>query len=1426
MINDYGTMINNGTISVSTVSNSIGAMHIIGSGINHGEIDLQDANLDIYGKLTNPDFKSYINVQASSRLTILSSGTVINNATIQINNLGVGTQVHVESGSTLDNSVKGIIYVNGELNIDSGGVINNSGTIENNSGGINNSGTIDDECGGIITGSITGNTAVNDCLPSQPTSLSAAVSPFQINLSWTAPSPNGGTAITNYNVYRGTSSGSEAKFTTLGNVTSFSDTSAVLGQTYYYYVTAVNSAGESGKSNEVRSMLSTSYDVSNQTSCLALPQSAKPVWNPNYGSPLCNLSGGKLTIPSGVSLTFDMSVENSGVINITGTVIDNRGMANVEGTILNYGTMNFNGGALNYQASLTNSGVINISASGSISNNGGNIANAGNITNNGHMTNFNGGTTNNNAGGIINSTSGGTINNNSGGTTNNNAGGIINNNSGGIYNSGGTTNNNAGGIINNNSGFIDNNVSGGTMINLGLINNSGDLQNNPGGIFTNSGVIKDGCGGAIIGTISGTAPVNTCDTIPPTTTAALSGTAGTNNWYTSSVQVILTASDNSGGSGVKTTTYSLDGGPQTTYSAPFTVSGDSNHTLAFNSTDNAGNVESPNVVYIAIDTTPPVITVPPNVTQEATGPLMMVSLGTATATDAVDGPVTVTSNATTDYPVGITKIQYSATDLAGNTATAYQKVTITDTTPPVLQLPPQITLQATGPSGATASYKANATDLVDGPITPVCSPASGSTFAYGTTTVTCTATDAHGNTAAGTFDVNVQNKIPPAISITSPGNNAMANTATVPVEGTASDIVSVSRISWKVDSGAVSAVSGITPGPNVNWSFTTSVLSPGSHTIEVNATDSAGLVAISSISITYAAPTDSIPPPTGSGQVTFTSSNGGFTSLDPIQQSSLPTSPPSGSYPLGFFSWDITGFAPATSVTITVTSPTLLPSQSQYFKLIGGTWIPIPVTISGNTMKFTISDNGPYDGNPTTGVISDPAAIADPTNGRLTGGGNIGKGTNFGFEVHSNLDKANPIRGTFAYQDRYVKLELHSNKISYLSVDPTTSQATFVGTGTYDRHYGHDRHDIRDTADTFLVSVTDPDKTGDHDTFSITVTNSTGYIVYQNSGAVKGHIEIKNEDVDDMNTIVGTVAVGNAPEMLAFDRDNGNIYVANNADGTVSAIDGRTGTLSSTITVGNGPQGIAIDERNGKIYVANTGTSFGGNTVAVIDAKTGKVAGTITVGVGPIGVAFDGKNDRLYVVNTNSRSVSVIDTRTNIVNATVPVGTGPNSVAVDERDNKIYVTNFFDGTVSVIDGLTNAVTGTIKVGTDPIDVAFDKKNGDLYVTNFGDNTVSVIDSLSDTVAGTISVGSGPIGATIDEMNGNVYIGDSSSGTISVIDSLTNTVVETLSGLDSPARGIVDTENGNVYIGNIGSDTVTVIVPANSHGNGNNDNRHH
>jgi hypothetical protein len=78
-----------------------------------------------------------------------------------------------------------------------------------------------------------------------------------------------------------------------------------------------------------------------------------------------------------------------------------------------------------------------------------------------------------------------------------------------------------------------------------------------------------------------------------------------------------------------------------------------------------------------------------------------------------------------------------------------------DTTPPVLSLPDDMSVEATAASGATVAFVASATDAVDGPVPVTCEPASGRTFPLGTTTVTCSATDAAGNTATASFEVSV-----------------------------------------------------------------------------------------------------------------------------------------------------------------------------------------------------------------------------------------------------------------------------------------------------------------------------------------------------------------------------------------------------------------------------------------------------------------------------------------------------------------------------------------------------------------------------------------------------------------------------------------------------------------------------------------------
>ncbi len=89
-------------------------------------------------------------------------------------------------------------------------------------------------------------------VPSAPTSLVASGASGRVALSWAVPASDGGSPITGYNVYRGTSPGGESATPVATNVPSnnFTDTSATNGTTYYYVVAAVNTVGVSLKSSE------------------------------------------------------------------------------------------------------------------------------------------------------------------------------------------------------------------------------------------------------------------------------------------------------------------------------------------------------------------------------------------------------------------------------------------------------------------------------------------------------------------------------------------------------------------------------------------------------------------------------------------------------------------------------------------------------------------------------------------------------------------------------------------------------------------------------------------------------------------------------------------------------------------------------------------------------------------------------------------------------------------------------------------------------------------------------------------------------------------------------------------------------------------------------------------------------------------------
>jgi hypothetical protein len=210
--------------------------------------------------------------------------------------------------------------------------------------------------------------------------------------------------------------------------------------------------------------------------------------------------------------------------------------------------------------------------------------------------------------------------------------------------------------------------------------------------------------------------------------------------------------------------------------------------------DAHGNAGNETFAVVVSDTTAPELTVPGPTTTEATSPAGAAVDFAVSATDAVDGPLAPSCSKASGstFPVGSTTVDCTVTDSNGNIGSASFRVTVSDTTPPVLTVPGPITVEAASPGGAVVTYTATASDLVDGSVTPTCSAPAGAIFPLGRTTIDCTATDVHGNgSLRASFVVEVADTTPPVLSV--PGSIVVAATsaagAVVTYTATATDLV-------------------------------------------------------------------------------------------------------------------------------------------------------------------------------------------------------------------------------------------------------------------------------------------------------------------------------------------------------------------------------------------------------------------------------------------------------------------------------------------------------------------------------------------------------------------------------------------------------------------------------------------------------------
>jgi hypothetical protein len=425
-------------------------------------------------------------------------------------------------------------------------------------------------------------------------------------------------------------------------------------------------------------------------------------------------------------------------------------------------------------------------------------------------------------------------------------------------------------------GNVDPNFTG--TVNVSMGNNPGNANltgtlNVPAvnGVATFTGLSIDAAGnGDTLQVTSGTlaptttAPFNAVLDVP-TTTASLSGTPGTNGWYTSAVLISFSSSDPI--SKVTGTYYQIDGGTTTQYNgSPFQVSGDGIHTVTYESVNKAGNQELTKTTTISIDSSLPTTQASVAGTLGSAGwyksPVKVTlnaidnTSGVAATYYTVDGGTlvvyTVPFQLTTD---GTHTISYYSVDVAGNKEVTNAFFVKVDSTPPTTTASLAGTPGNNGVFRSAVKVTLNSIDTASGPASTyyrlsltsawtLYRPGSTITVSkQGSTTIYYYSIDVAGNSnkAANDRTTFTIDSVPPPLTVKVTAATAN-NFTSVPLSGTsaAGTLITITVTDSIV--GDQQLTFSTIAGANGVWSdpFDASSLANGVLTIQVTATDAAG----------------------------------------------------------------------------------------------------------------------------------------------------------------------------------------------------------------------------------------------------------------------------------------------------------------------------------------------------------------------------------------------------------------------------------------------------------------------------------------------------------------------------------------------------------------------------------------------------------
>ena len=251
-------------------------------------------------------------------------------------------------------------------------------------------------------------------------------------------------------------------------------------------------------------------------------------------------------------------------------------------------------------------------------------------------------------------------------------------------------------------------------------------------------------------------------------------------------------------------------------------------TVTYKVTDASGNSAECSFT-VTVSGLAPSIVVPSTITVDAPSNACgaVVNFAATEATAIPASTITYSHQPGSTFPVGTTVVTATATNAVGTSQATFE-VIVKDVTAPTIGATTNLNAIATSASGAVVNYTLpTATDNCSGIVSVVATPASGSVFPIGVSTVTVVATDIYGNSSSSSFTVTVVG-IAPVIVVPEnilQNNDAGQCGASVSFAATETTAIPASTIVYTEDGQTI--VSG-------------HFFSVGTHTITATATNAVG----------------------------------------------------------------------------------------------------------------------------------------------------------------------------------------------------------------------------------------------------------------------------------------------------------------------------------------------------------------------------------------------------------------------------------------------------------------------------------------------------------------------------------------------------------------------------------------------------------